>query len=224
MLTTEQILSKRELLLDYLSNQGAISRSSGIEDFALIHKALGVEKEDCENLCYHLSDAGWIKFLRKAGTWGTGGGIATIWLTPDGFERVRLRSMPKWLTKQASEELQVEASGVVKTIEDWTPKQRYRKEESYEAALAEYLEGKGIKAPEQQGASLTDILAKLGIGIEVKLNPDRREYDRLCGQIIRQLAEFGIVIVLIIRPEKRDLLEEYKSKFLHDQRITFIVK
>lgn len=223
MLTTEQILSKREFLLDYLSEQGAISRSSGIEDFTLIQKALGLGKEDCENLCHHLSDAGWIKFLWKAGTWENSG-IATVWLTPDGFERMRLRSMPKWLTKRASAELQVEATGVVKTIEDWIPKQRYKTEETYEAALAEYLEGKGIKAPEQKGASLTDILAKLGIGIEVKLNPGRKEYDRLCGQIIRQLEDFGIVIVLIIRPEKRDLLEEYKSKFVHDQRITFIVK
>jgi len=224
MLTTKQVLSARELLLDYLGEQGAISRGSGIEDVTLIQKVLGLGNEDCEALCQHLSDAGWVKFLRKAGTWEAGGGVATIWLTPNGVERVRLRSMPKWLTKRASEEVQVEATGVVKTIEGWIPKQRYRQEESYVAALAEYLEGQGIKASEQQGASLTDILATYGIGIEAKANPDRGEYDRLSGQIMRQLEEFGIVIVLIIRPDKRDLLEEYESRFAHDQRVTFIVK
>jgi len=132
--------------------------------------------------------------------------------------------MPKWLTKRASAKVQVEATGVVRTIEGWTPKQRYKLEETYVAALAEYLEGRGIKAPEQQGASLTDILAAYGIGIEAKVNPDRGEYDRLFGQIIRQLEEFGVVIVLIIRPDKRDLLAEYKSRFVHDRRVTFIVK
>jgi len=54
------------------------------------------------------------------------------------------------------------------------------------------------------------------------LHPNRDDYDRLTGQIIRQLEEFGIVIVLIIRPDKRDLLEEYQSKF--DKRVTFIIK
>lgn len=223
MLTTEQILSKRDLLLNYLSEQGAISRSSGIEDVTIIQKTLRLGKDDFENLCQHLSDAGWIKFLWKAGTWEAHG-IGTIWLTPVGFERMHLRSIPKWLTKRTSEETQLEATCVVKTIEDWIPKQRYKIEETYVAALAEFLEGKGIKAPEQKGASLTDILAKLGIGIEVKINPSRGEYDRLCGQIIRQLEEFGIVIVLIIRPDNRDLLEEYKSRFVHDQRVIFIVK
>lgn len=224
MLTAEQILLKRELLLDYLSRQGAISRNSRVKDIALMQQTTELEEEDFATLCGHLSDAGWVRFLRKAGTWETAGGIASVWLTPEGFEKVRLRSVPEWMTKQAPEEVQAHANGIVKVIRDWMPKQRYRQEETYVAALAEYLEGKGIKAPEQKGASLTDILAAHGIAIEAKVNPDRGEYDRLSGQIIRQLEEFGTVIVLIIRADKRDLLDEYKSRFAHDPRIVFVVK
>ena len=85
------------------------------------------------------------------------------------------------------------------------------------------MKEKGSKHQNSKGLHL-QILAAYGIGIEVKVNPDRGEYDRLSGQIIRQLEEFGVVIVLIIRPDKRDLLEEYKIRFVHDKRVTFIVK
>ena len=128
------------------------------------------------------------------------------------------------MKKQASDESKLQASGIIKLIKDWTPKQRYQYEESFVSALSEYLEGKGIKAPEQEGGSLTDILAAYGIGIEVKVKPDRSEYDRLLGQIIRQLEEFGFVIVLLFRTDKRDLLREYEDKFINDPRVVFIVK
>jgi len=128
------------------------------------------------------------------------------------------------MTKQAPEEVQAQTNAIVKAIEDWIPKQRYKHEETFVGVLAAHLEARGIKAPEQQGASLTDILAAHGIAIEVKVNPDRGEYDRLCGQIIRQLEEFGVVIVLIIRPDNQDLLAEYQTRFVRDKRVTFIVK
>jgi hypothetical protein len=64
-----------------------------------------------------------------------------------------------WLTKQAPENVQMHVPEIVQAIENWIPKQRYAAEEAYEAALAEYLVGLGIDAPEQQGRSLTDILA-----------------------------------------------------------------
>ncbi len=130
--------------------------------------------------------------------------------------------VPKWLTKQAPEEAQTRVPEVVRAIEEWTPKQRFKGEEAYEAALAEYLVAQGIDAPEQQGMSLTDVLAAHGIGIEIKLTPDRSDYDRLAGQIMRQLEEYGVVVVLILRPDKRDLLDEYKSRF--DDRVVFITK
>ena len=125
-----------------------------------------------------------------------------------------------WLTKQAPENVQMHVPEIVQAIENWVPKQRYKTEEAYESALAEYLVGLGIDAPEQQGRSLTDILTAQGIGVEVKLRPNRAEYDRLSGQIMRQLEEFGTVVVLILRPDKRDLLNEYSTRF--DDRVVFV--
>lgn len=138
-----------------------------------------------------------------------------------GFKQ-QSTSPPEWLTKQVPEEIQKRVPEVIRAIGEWIPKQRYRDEEAYQAALAEYLVGQGIDAPEQQGMSLTDILAGHGIGVEIKLSPKRSDYDRLSGQIMRQLEEFGVVVVLIIRPDKRDLLDEYKSRF--DDRVIFIPK
>ncbi len=227
MLTEKKLLSKKENLLDYLSVRGAISQNSAVQDINLMQETIELEQKDFTSLCHHLSDAGWIKFLRLAGTWETSGKIGSIWLTPEGVEKtteMRLYTRTRWLTKQASDEVRAQASDIIKVIEGWLPKQRYKQEEVYVATLAEHLEGKGIKAPEQQGTTLTDILAVHGIGIEVKVNPSRGEYDRLLGQIIRQLEEFGIVIALIIRPDRQDLLEEYKLRFAHDQRVTFITK
>lgn len=127
-----------------------------------------------------------------------------------------------WLTKQASNSIKMRVPEVIRAIEEWTPKGRFKGEEAYEAALAEYLVAQGIDAPEQQGMSHVDILAAHGIGIEIKLTPDRSDYDRLSGQIMRQLEEYGVVVVLILRPDKRDLLDEYKSRF--GDRVIFITK
>lgn len=139
-------------------------------------------------------------------------------------EIVVVQEKAAWLTKQAPDEIQMRIPEIVQIVESWTPKQRYRNEEAYQAALAEYLEGHGITAPEQQGASLIDILAANGVGIEIKLTPDRSGYDRLSGQIIRHLNNYGSVIVLIIRPDKRDLLKEYQSLFAGDNRVIFVTK
>ncbi len=129
---------------------------------------------------------------------------------------------PKWLNKLTSVVSSTKVLDIIQLVEKWIPKQRYKSEESYVAALAEYLVGQGVQSPEQQGMSLTDILAGYDSAIEVKLTPERSDYDRLCGQVIRQLEEYSFVIVVIIRPDKRDLLDEYKTRF--DPRVTFIVK
>jgi hypothetical protein len=151
-----------------------------------------------------------------------------FYITEEGVQALeeteRSQVKPQWLTKRAPEDVQKRAPEIVQVIDNWIPKQRYRTEEAYRAALAEHLEGHGITAPEQQGASLTDILAAHGIGIESKLKPDRSEYDRLAGQILRQLGEFGVVVVLILRPDRRDLLDEYKSLFAGDDRVVFMTK
>ena len=219
----DQIAQIREQILNILGEHGAISRYSKVKSEIML-KTLGIEYDDFKTICHHLKDADLLKYTQTIGTTTTKSRIATIWLTPKGFERVKLQKMPRWMKKQASDESKLQASGIIKLIKDWTPKQRYQYEESFVSALSEYLEGKGIKAPEQEGGSLTDILAAYGIGIEVKVKPDRSEYDRLLGQIIRQLEEFGFAIVLLFRTDKRDLLREYEDKFINDPRVVFIVK
>ena len=41
---------------------------------------------------------------------------------------------------------------------------------------------------------------------------------------MRQLAEYGVVIAIIVRPDKQDLLDEYGAQFAGDARVTFITK
>ena len=88
MLTKDSIAQKRDILFKYLNQHGAISRGSSVDDIAIVRTVIGVEENDFVALCEHLSEAGWLKFLRKAGTWKTRGEIAALWLTPQGLERV----------------------------------------------------------------------------------------------------------------------------------------
>jgi hypothetical protein len=218
MLTGDELLHKRGLFLCGLLDRGAVSVNSATEPEDL-RSAIDVTQLAFESLYLLLYDA---KLIHGAPP-------TKLWLSDRGLGEAKAiqsarDAQPRWRTKQAPEEIQKRVPYILKTIENWIPRQRYRSEEAYEAALAEHLPGQGIEASEQQGKSLTDILAAHGIGIEVELNPDRSEYDRLSGQIIRQLEEFGVVVVLIVRPDKRDLLEEYKARFECDNRVTFITK
>lgn len=198
--------------------------------------ACAVLRIDKKRFCYivgRLKERGWIAKMQLVADTGrivSHGNLfdGEFYITEEGAQALeemeRLLVKPKWLTTRAPEDVQKRVPEIVQAIEKWTPKQRYRTEEAYQAALAEHLEGRGITAPEQQGESLTDILAAHGVGIETKLKPDRGDYDRLAGQVMRQLQEFGVVVVLILRPDKRDLLNEYKSLFTGDDRVIFITK
>jgi hypothetical protein len=193
---------------------------------------LQIAREHFEYIVGRLGERGWITGMQLAtdtrilfyGNLFDG----EFYITEEGVQALeemeRSQVKPQWLTKRAPEDVQKHVPEIVQVIDNWIPKQRYRTEEAYRAALAEHLEGYGITAPEEQGASLTDILAAHGIGIETKLKPDRSEYDRLTGQILRQLGEFGVVVVLILRPDRRDLLDEYKSLFAGDDRVVFMTK
>jgi hypothetical protein len=88
MLTKDTIAQKRDILLEYLNRQGAISRGSSVKDIAIVREVMGLEEKDFVDICQHLSEAGWIKFLRRAGTWESGGTVAALWLTPQGLERL----------------------------------------------------------------------------------------------------------------------------------------
>jgi hypothetical protein len=185
---------------------------------------LGIDHTQFDYLAGRLAERRWIRVRGYGGSRSHG----DFYITEAGIQALermeRVLVKPKWQTRQASGEVQMLVPQVVKLIREWTPKQRYVTEEAYQSALAEYLVGCGISAPEQQGASLTDILAAQGIGVEIKLTPNRSEYDRLIGQIVRQVEEFGVVVVLIIRPDRQDLLDEYVSRFAGDDRVIFIPK
>jgi hypothetical protein len=182
---------------------------------------LKIEQNKFQYSARRLADRGWIE---SHGDLFEG----EIHITEKGIEALeqmeRSLAKPTWKTTQPPDEVKLHIPEIVQTIKEWVPKQRYRNEETYQAALAEYLVGQGIEAPEQQGASLVDVLAARGIGIEARVNPDRGEYDRLSGQITRHLEGTGIVVVLILRPDRRDLLEEYEARFADDERVIFIAK
>jgi len=194
---------------------------------------LQIARKQFDYLVGRLRDMNWVAvraFVTSAGEILHSGSVfnGEFHITEKGLQALKemehSQAKPQWLTERATEDVQKRVPEIVQTIDNWIPKQRYRTEEAYQAALAEHLEGRGITAPEQQGASLTDILAAHGIGIEIKLKPDRSDYDRLAGQIMRQLGEYGVVVVLILRPDKRDLLDGYKSLFAGDDRVIFVTK
>jgi hypothetical protein len=88
MLTKDTIAQKRDILLSYLNQHGAISQGSSVQDMAAVREAIKLEEKDYVDICEHLSEAGLIKFLRSAGTWESGGRLAALWLTPQGLERL----------------------------------------------------------------------------------------------------------------------------------------
>src|SRR3972149_6391467 len=96
--------------------------------------------------------------------------IAPIGVNPQDiiWPEDALARRPQWLTKEPTQETRKRAQEIIEIIQNWIPKQRFKSEEAYEAALAEYLVAQGVPAAEQQGAPLADILAAHEVGIEVK--------------------------------------------------------
>ena len=62
------------------------------------------------------------------------------------------------------------------------------------------------------------------IPVETKKDPSKPEFDRLDGQIIRQLKEYGFIIVVLFDITRNDYFEEWKEKYLKDSRIRIITK
>jgi positive regulator of sigma E activity len=87
MLDKNKIVMNKERLLNYLAESGAISRNDSIREIPSLCEHLNITRDEIESLCSLLSDAGLIKYTRMAGTWETGGRIAAIWLTNEGFEK-----------------------------------------------------------------------------------------------------------------------------------------
>jgi hypothetical protein len=115
---------------------------------------------------------------------------------------------------------------VSKVVVGWTPRQNRRSEEAYKAELAEYLRSHGYpRTREEEGVSNPDILVDEKVPVEIKLNPDRSELNRLSGQLLDMKSEFGGVIACIIQTKgSLDLVERFQVRFRDDQQVVIIVK
>ena len=91
---------------------------------------------------------------------------------------------------------------------------------------AEYLRSHGYpRTREEEGVSNPDILVDEKVPVEIKLNPDRSELNRLSGQLLDMKSEFGGVIACIIQTKgSLDLVERFQVRFRDDQQVVIIVK
>lgn len=121
-----------------------------------------------------------------------------------------------------------ELSKLVNIIEQWIPDRRYKGEEGYQAELSSLLKHKhGFKVQNEVGSTQIDILVNDTIPIELKKNPKRGDFDRLSGQIIRNIDAYGKLIVVVCQLETKELFLEYKNslnnRYSSDELI-FILK
>lgn len=123
-----------------------------------------------------------------------------------------------------NERISVEA--VSDVIRGWTPRQKRRLEESYKAELAEYLRSHGFpKTREEEGQSNADILVDEVLPVEMKKDPNQGELDRMGGQMMRMLGEYGQVVACIIQTAPGlDRIERFKKTWELDERVRIIVK
>lgn len=113
-------------------------------------------------------------------------------------------------------------------IHKWVPDRRYSTEEGYQAELSSLLKHKhGFKTQNEVGTTQIDILVNDTIPIELKKNPKRGDFDRLSGQIIRNINAYGTLIVVICQLETQELFMEYKNSLKNrysSEELIFIVK
>lgn len=113
-------------------------------------------------------------------------------------------------------------------IKNWSPDKRHNSEEGYQVELSSLLKHKyGLKVRYEAGATHIDILVNDNIPIELKKNPNRGDFDRLDGQIMRNIDEYGKLIVVICRLETKELFLEYKNRNMNrfsPEELIFIIK
>lgn len=113
-------------------------------------------------------------------------------------------------------------------IQNWIPVRRYKTEEGYQTELRSVLEHKyGYNVLDEAGPTQVDLLVNDSFPIELKKNPKREDFDRLSGQIDRNIEVYGKVIVVICQLETRDLFLEYKNRLksrYSQEQLIFIIK
>jgi|GEM_PF-4832264 len=113
---------------------------------------------------------------------------------------------------------------IARLIQSWIPSLRRNQEEAYKSDLRHYLAKYFNKVVEEQGDSQVDIVVDDFIPIETKKSPNKSEYDRLDGQIIRHLKNYSCLIVVIFDVRKDDYFNEWREKYLKENRITILAK
>lgn len=118
------------------------------------------------------------------------------------------------------------ASVVIQAIKEWIPRKRYVSEDGYRVDLASYLEGSGFITRMDAGETKVDILVNSSIPIELKKNPRQSAYDRLVGQITRNVRAYGFVITVICDVTRGEMFEDFEhvisSRF--SQSEVYIIK
>lgn len=94
-------------------------------------------------------------------------------------------------------------------LELWFPRRVRRYEESYKAELTEHLSHTFLHVREEAEGGLCDILVAKRHPIHLKVNPEKGQYDTLCGQILRTLSEFKHVACIIIGISSSELYHDF---------------
>ncbi|MFQ5978578.1 MAG: hypothetical protein ACE5OZ_10670 [Candidatus Heimdallarchaeota archaeon] len=103
---------------------------------------------------------------------------------------------------------------IVQIIREWVPAKRHRTEGEYQTELRSLLEYKhNYSVKEEAGSTQVDILVENEIPIELKKNPNRGDFDRLSGQIVRHIEAYGKLVIVLCQLQTRDLFNEYKNRF-----------
>jgi hypothetical protein len=115
---------------------------------------------------------------------------------------------------------------ITDVVRGWVPRQNRHYEEAYKAELSEYLRSQGYtKTREEEGTSRADILVDEVLPIELKLNPPKSELDRMSGQLLDMVAEYGNVIACVIQTKgSLDLLERVQARFKDSPNVRIVVK
>jgi len=103
-------------------------------------------------------------------------------------------------------------SDMTSLVRKWTPSKKHRYEEGYQMDLKSYLEYKcGCRVRLEALESKTDLLVNNNYPIEIKKNPNKSEYDRLVGQILRYYKAKENAIAVICDVKSKQLFDDFKE-------------
>jgi hypothetical protein len=104
---------------------------------------------------------------------------------------------------------------IIQRIREFTPYRRPSKEKELEIMLVTHLRHWYPEIRTQLTYERATIDAQIGkIGIEIKLQPDEGELDRLYGQIDKYLDNLDSVIAVIFNERSRESIESFMRRLV----------